>query len=175
MIVFSLFFHRLGADTPSNIPYSLFVLAGILPWTFFANSVSTSGQSVVGSQALVTKVYFPRLLIPAGATGACLVDLAGASLLLAAYFLYPSVVSGVMLLGWGLLLLPVFLGLLVVAALGVGTLLAALTVAYRDFRHVVPFMVQLWLFATPSIYMPAEALLNARWRAFLPLNPAYGL
>jgi lipopolysaccharide transport system permease protein len=170
MIVFSLFFSRLGDSSPQAVPYSLFVLAGLLPWTFFGNAISAAGQSVVGSQNLVTKVYFPRLLIPAGAVGAGLVDLAVSLLLLAAFMLYHGVVPG-----WGVLLLPVLLAGLILASLGVGSLLSALMVAYRDFRYVVPFLVQLWMFATPSIYLQAEGGFAARWRTLLPLNPAYGL
>jgi lipopolysaccharide transport system permease protein len=170
MIVFSLFFRRLGTENPQDVPYSLFVLSGLLPWTFFANAISSAGQSVVGSQNLVTKVYFPRLLIPAGAVGAGLVDLGASALLLSGCMLYQGVLPG-----WGLLLLPVLVAGLVLAALGVGSLLSALMVAYRDFRYVVPFLVQIWMFATPSIYLQAQSDLVTRWQTLLPLNPAYGL
>jgi lipopolysaccharide transport system permease protein len=169
MAVFSVFLGRL-ASGPGAIPnYPLFVFAGLLPWTFFANAISSASQSVVGNQSLVTKVYFPRLLIPTGAVGACLVDFAitfGMLLVLMAY--YQSVP------GWGFMLLPALVLGLVGAALGIGVFLAALTVAYRDFRHIVPFLVQIWMFATPSIYLQPEAL-GPRWQWFLPLNPAYGL
>jgi lipopolysaccharide transport system permease protein len=169
MMVFSLFFRRLGEGTPPGIPYSLFVFAGLLPWIFFANAVNSAGQSVIGSQNLVTKIYFPRLLIPAGAAGAGLVDLAVSSLLLVPLMLYNGVLPG-----WGVLLLPVLVAGLMLAALGVGTLLSALIVAYRDFRYVITFLVQLWMFATPSVYMQTDSI-HSRWQALLPLNPAYGL
>src|SRR5207248_6630955 len=119
-------------------PYPLFVFAGLLPWFFFSNAITAASQSVVGNQNLVTKVYFPRLIIPLGAVGASLVDFAiGFGMLLAMMLFYGAAP------GWGLVLVPLLsLGLLLAAA-GVGTLLSALTVAYRDFRHVVPFMVQL--------------------------------
>jgi lipopolysaccharide transport system permease protein len=151
-------------------PYALFVFAGLLPWTFFAAALTAAGQSVVSNQNLVTKVYFPRLLIPAGAVAAALVDFAIAFGVLLVLMACHGVAPG-----WGLLWLPVLALGLVASALGVGTLLAALTVAYRDFRFVVPFLVQLWMFATPSIYMDASRVVGPRWQALLPLNPAYGL
>lgn len=170
MVVFTLFIGRMGGISENIEHYSLFVFAGLLPWTFFANAIGTAGQSIVGSQNLVTKVYFPRLIIPAGAVGAGLVDFAVAFALLLGmmpfYRVWPT---------WSMLLaLPIFL-LLVVAALGVGTLLSALTVAYRDFRYVVPFSIQLWMFATPCIYLDAATVVGPRSRLLLPLNPAYGL
>jgi lipopolysaccharide transport system permease protein len=170
MVVFSLFIGRM-AEVSEKIPYyPLFVFAGLLPWTFFANAISSAGQSVVGNQSLVTKVYFPRLIIPMGAVGAGLVDFAVAFallLLMMPFFgIWPS---------WNFLLVPPILALLVSAAVGMGTLLSALTVAYRDFRHVVPFSVQLWMFATPCIYLDATAIVGPQGQAVLPLNPAYGL
>src|SRR5207302_1669082 len=135
-----------------------------------ANAITSAGQSLVGNQTLVTKVYFPRLLIPMGAVGAGLVDFVVAFAMLGGLMAFYGVAPG-----WSVLLIPV-LGLgLIVAALGVGTLLSALTVAYRDFRYVVPFLVQLWMFATPTIYLQADAVVGPRWRPLLPLNPAYGL
>ena len=170
MVVFSLFFGRVAGADPDGVPYPLFVFAGLLPWFFFSNSVAAAAQSVVGNQSLVTKVYFPRLLIPVSSVGPFLFDLAIGLVLLAAMMVVYGVVPG-----WGLLLVP-FLALgLAVAALGVGTLLAALTVTYRDFKHVVPFLIQLWMFATPSIYMRAADVVGPRGAALLPLNPAYGL
>jgi lipopolysaccharide transport system permease protein len=170
MVVFSLFFGRMAGVPTGGLPYPLFVLAGVLPWFFFANAVASAGQSVVGNQNLVTKVYFPRLIIPMGAVGAGLVDFAVSFALLLGLMLYYGVAPG-----WGFLLLPLLSLGLVVAALGVGTLLSALTVAYRDFRHVVPFLVQLWMFATPSVYMQGDAVVGPTGAALLPLNPAYGL
>jgi homopolymeric O-antigen transport system permease protein len=170
MLVFSLFFGRLASMPAGGAPYPLFVFAGLLPWFFFSNAIASAGQSVVGNQNLVTKVYFPRLIIPLGAVGASLVDFAIGFGMLLAMSLYYGIVPG-----WEILLvIPISVGLLV-AATGVGTLLSALTVAYRDFRYVVPFTVQLWMFATPCIYLSAEAFGSPRWEAFLPFNPAYGL
>jgi lipopolysaccharide transport system permease protein len=170
MVAFSLFFGRLAAAPSSGVPYPLFVFAGLLPWNLFANAIGSAGQSVVGSQNLVTKIYFPRLIIPVGAVGAGLVDFAISFGVLVLLMLYFGVVPG---LGF-LLAFPVVLGL-VAAALGVGVLLSALTVAYRDFRYVVPFLIQFWMFATPGIYMQVDDVVSPQWRALLPLNPAQGL
>jgi lipopolysaccharide transport system permease protein len=169
MVVFSLFIGRAAGMDVNIKNYPLFVFAGLLPWMFFANALTTASQSVVGNQSLVTKVFFPRLIIPMGAVGAGLVDFAIAFgillVMMVGYTVWPT---------WNMLLsLPIFL-LLVIAALGMGTLLSALTVAYRDFRYVVPFSVQLWLFATPCIYLDGASL-GPRGHLFLPLNPAYGL
>jgi lipopolysaccharide transport system permease protein len=170
MLVFTLFLGRVAALPSDEVPYPLFVFAGLLPWTLFANAVTSSSQSIVGNQNLVTKVYFPRLIIPASAAGVGLVDFGIAFVMLLAMMLAYGVPPG-----WGVLLVPVLVLGLMVAALGVGALLAALTVAYRDFRHVVPFLVQVWMFATACIYMRADAVVGPRWQAVLPLNPAYGL
>jgi lipopolysaccharide transport system permease protein len=118
----------------------------------------------------VTKVYFPRLIIPASAAGVGLVDFGIGFLMLLVMMLGYGVLPG-----WGVLLVPALVLGVMVAALGVGVLLAALTVAYRDFRHAVPFLMQVWMFATACIYMRADAVVGPRWHAVLPLNPAYGL
>jgi len=170
MVVFSLFFGRLAEMPTGDVPYPLFAFAGLLPWTFFSNAISQAGVSVVGNQNLVTKVYFPRLFIPLGAIGAGVVDFVIAFGMLIVLMLWYGVMPG-----WGMLLVPLLTAGLVAATLGVGVFLSALTVAYRDFRYVVPFGVQLWLFATPCIYMRTETFLSPRWNAILPLNPAFGL
>ena len=170
MIVFSLFFARVAQAPSGDVPYPLFVLCGLLPWFFFSNSISSAAQSIVANQNLVTKVYFPRLMIPASAVAAGLVDFLIGLALLAPMMLYYQVAPTVQVL-W---VAPLIV-LLVLMALGVGTLLSALTVAYRDFRHVVPFMVQLWMFATPAVYLNAGQAFGPRWNSLLPLNPAYGL
>jgi len=181
MIVFSLFLRRPGGAPPGGTPYVLFVFAGLVPWFFFANAVSAASQRVVGSQNLVTKVYFPRLFIPLGAVGAALVDFAIAFGLLVLMALgamvleYQGVEDWNVSLTWNLLLVPFVVLALTTAAVGMGILLSALTVNYRDFRHVVPFMVQLWMFATPSVYMRPEFALGPRWQMWLALNPVNGL
>jgi lipopolysaccharide transport system permease protein len=170
MITFSIFFHRLGELGSGGLDYPLYVFAGVIPWIFFANAITAAGQSVVGNQDLITKLYFPRVIIPMSAVAAALVDFVIAFCML--LVLMPCY-------GWpltaSLLWVPAVMLLLAVTALGAGMLLAALTVAYRDFRHVVPFLVQLWMFATPTIYMKEYLHLNPRWRIVLPLNPADGL
>ncbi len=170
MVVFAVFLGRMGNVSNQIEHYSLFVFAGMLPWTFFANSLTSAGNSVVGNQNLITKVYFPRLIIPMSAVGASLVDFAVAFVLLAVMMPFYGVVPG-----WRFLLLPLFVLLLVVAAFGIGTLLSALTVAYRDFRYVLSFGVQLWMFATPCIYLDPSQVVGPRGQLLLPLNPVYGL
>jgi lipopolysaccharide transport system permease protein len=148
MVVFTLVLGRMAHVPAGDWPYPLFVYAGLLPWTFFATAITAAGQSVVSAERLVTKVYFPRLAIPLAAIGAALVDFALASVVLGVLMAWYRVPPS-----WTLLLVPAFVALLVLAALGVGTLLSALNVAYRDVRHALPFLVQLWLFATPSVYL----------------------
>src|SRR5262245_29078502 len=157
MIVFSIFFGRLANMPSDGHPYPIFVYAALLPWTFFANSITNSANSLVGSANLVSKVYFPRLIIPLSSVGSGLVDFAIAGAILLLLMLWYGV-------GWtlNLLLAPVLVAGLLLAALGVGTFLAALNVAYRDFRYVVPFLVQFWLFATPVVY-PAS-LVPREWQ-----------
>lgn len=167
MIIFSTIFGQLAGLPSDGYPYPVFVFAGLLGWTFFANAIGTIGGSVVGSAHLVTKVYFPRLIIPLTSLGSGVVDFAvsaGVLLLLMFYYRVP----------WGVKLaaLPLLVVGLVVTALGVGALLSALTVAYRDFRYVIPFLTQMWLFATPVVY-PAS-LVPDRWRWALYLNPMAG-
>jgi lipopolysaccharide transport system permease protein len=168
MMALFTFFIRPGADAAGAVPYPLFAFTGLLAWMFFGNALGSASTSVVGNQNLVTKIYFPRLIIPMAAVGVGLVDFAVGALLLPPLMLAYGVAPG-----WGLLLAPLLIGLLALAAVGVGALLAALTVAYRDFRHVIPFLVQFWMFATPSIYRPDGV--GPRWQAWMPLNPAYGL
>jgi lipopolysaccharide transport system permease protein len=152
MIVFTVFFGRLAKVPTGGIPYPLFVYAGLLPWTFFATAISNAGNSVVGSERLITKIYFPRLAIPFASVGAALVDFAVAFTLMLILMVWYQIMPTALLL-----LVPILAALLALAALGIGTLLAALNVAYRDFRYVIPFLVQLWMFATPSVYMDVNA------------------
>jgi len=152
MIVFTVFLGRMARVSSADYPYPLFVYAGLLPWSFFATAVANAGNSVVGSERLITKIYFPRLAIPFAAVGAALVDFCIAFAMLLAMMAWYHVAPGS-----GLLLVPVLVTILAAAALGVGALLAALNVAYRDFRYVIPFLLQLWMFATPTVYLAATA------------------
>jgi lipopolysaccharide transport system permease protein len=150
MVIFTIFFAQLAGVPSGGIPYPLFAYAGLLPWTFFATAIAGAGNSVIGSERLITKIYFPRLGVPFAAVGAAVVDFVIAlGLLIAMMVYYHDRVAP----GPGLLLVPVIFGVILLAGLGVGTLLAALNVAYRDFRYVIPFLVQIWMFATPSVYM----------------------
>jgi lipopolysaccharide transport system permease protein len=167
MIIFSVIFGRLAGLPSDGYPYPVFVFAGLLPWMFFANAISAIGGSVVGSGALLSKIYFPRLIIPLTPIGSGLVDFAistGVLLLLMVYYRVPW--------GPGLVAVPLLVVGVGVTALGVGALLAALTVAYRDFRYVIPFLTQMWLFATPVVY--PGSLVPEVWRWALYLNPMAG-
>lgn len=173
MVVFTIFFGRLAGVSSGDYPYPVFAYAGLLAWTFFATAISTAGNSVVGSERLITRIYFPRLLIPFSSVAAAVVDFVIAFglllVLMAAYGVAP---------GWEILLTPVIFAVIVLGALGIGTLLAALNVAYRDFRYVIPFLVQVWMFATPTVYMDLAATTNSEgegWRSLLALNPMTGL
>jgi lipopolysaccharide transport system permease protein len=138
MVVFTLFFGRLAKMPSDGIPYPIFVYAGLLPWTYFANALSASGNSLVGSANLITKVYFPRLIIPASASLAGLLDFFIAMLVMGAMMIYYQFVPSI-----GILLFPFLVGLTFLCAVGVGLWLSALNVQYRDIRYVIPFLVQL--------------------------------
>lgn len=168
MIIFTLLFGRLAGIKSDGVPYPIFAYSGLLIWTFFANSVTNSGNSLVGSANLITKIYFPRMIIPGAAVAAGLVDLGLASLVLVVLMLYYQVP-----IGGGILMIPPLLFLTTLLALGVGMWLSALNVKYRDVRHAIPFLIQLWMFASPVIY-PAS-ILPARWRWVLELNPLTGI
>ena len=165
MLIFTFFFARLAGISSGGVPYPLFAYAGLLPWTFFANAITASGNSLVSNQNLITKVYFPRTLIPSAAVAAGLVDFAIAFLLLIALMFYYQVP-----LHPTVLILPLLIILTAVLALGVGLLMSALNVKYRDVRYALPFLIQCWMFASPVIYP-----LPARWRTILSLNPMAGI
>jgi lipopolysaccharide transport system permease protein len=168
MVVFSIFFGHLAQMPSDGYPYPIFVYAGLLPWTFFANAIAMSSNSLVGSAQLISKVYFPRLIIPLASIGGGLVDFAISAGVLLAMMLWYHVGLTV-----NLLLIPLLVAALIFTALGVGTFLSSLTIAYRDFRYVIPFMIQFWMFATPVVY-PAS-LVPANWRWLLYLNPMAGI
>lgn len=168
MLLFTLIFGKLARVPSDNVPYPLFAYAGLLPWTFFANAISSSANSLVGSAGLVTKVYFPRLIIPAAPVMAGLVDLAIGFVLLVPLLIYYRVHFT-----WQLPLLPIFIAWATLLAFGVGTLMATLNVRYRDIRYALPFLVQLWLFASPVIY--PLSLVPAKWKWVSMLNPMTGI
>jgi lipopolysaccharide transport system permease protein len=168
MVVFSLFFGRLARVPSEGVPYPLFAFTALVPWTFFANGLTQAANSVVLNQNLVTKIYFPRLAIPIATVLAGTVDLVLSFLLLVVLMMYYGVPLSPRLL-W---LVPCTL-LAFATALGVGFWLAALHVQYRDVRYTVPFLVQLWLFATPIAY--PSTLLSEPWRTVYGVNPMVGV
>jgi lipopolysaccharide transport system permease protein len=167
MGVFSIVFGQRGLAT-GGVPYSLFVVSGLVPWFYFSNATSGASGSIVGNTQLISKVYFPRLAIPLAAILANLVDLS-IGLVLELVLL---VVFGVAF-SWQLLAIPLLVGLVVLTALGVSVWLSALDVQYRDVRYAVPFLMQVWLFATPVIYAAGDV--PERWRLLPALNPMTGV
>jgi len=168
MIIFTIFFSRLARIPTDGIPSGLFYYSGLSLWMFFSNAVIVSANSLLGNTSLITKVYFPKLIIPSAAVFAAVVDFAIASLLLVAMLIY---------YGYGrtlevLLLLPISL-LVTTLALGMGILFSALNAKYRDVRYGLPFLLQVWFFITPIIY-PASVVPKP-WRWLLALNPLTGI
>jgi lipopolysaccharide transport system permease protein len=168
MVVFSFFFGTLAKLPSDGVPYPIFSYAALVPWTFFANGLLQSSNSLVGNAGLIKKIYFPRLVIPVGTVLAGGVDflLALAVLLgmMVFYGIYP---------GWNALWLPLFVLLALATALGVGFWLSALNVQFRDIKYVVPFLSQIWMFATPIVY--SSSLLAGPWRTLYGLNPMVGV
>jgi lipopolysaccharide transport system permease protein len=168
MLIFTLVFTRFVRLEDGGIPYPLFAYSGLLLWTFFSVSITSGTTSLITNTSLITKVFFPRAFIPAAAVGAGLVDFCVGALMLVGLAAYYRVQ-----LTWGLLLAPFFVMLAAMLALACGLLTSSLTVKYRDLRHTLPFLLQLWMFASPVIY-PAEAV-PERWRWLLALNPLTGV
>ncbi len=168
MLIVTLVFNRFARLDAGEMPYPLFAYAGLLLWVFFSNAVTNGTNSLTSNTNLITKVYFPRLFVPAAAVGAGLVDLGIASFVLAALAAYYGVT-----LTMNALLLPVFVVLATLLALGVGVLVSALTVKYRDLRHALPFVMQFWMFASPVIY--PSSIVPERWRWILVANPLAGI
>ncbi|MEO6393797.1 MAG: ABC transporter permease [Pyrinomonadaceae bacterium] len=167
MLIFTVIFGRFAGIPSDNIPYPIFCYAALLPWTFFSNAVTNSGNSLVGSSNLITKVYFPRMIIPGAAVLAGLVDFLIASVILAGLMVYYRVAPT-----WQIMLFPALIALTAVLALGIGMVMSALNVKYRDVRYALPFLVQIWMFATPILY-PLSLVKNWRW--VLYLNPLTGV
>jgi homopolymeric O-antigen transport system permease protein len=168
MVVFSLFFGRLAKVPSDGIPYPIFAYAALVPWTFFANGLSESSNSLVGSSNLIKKVYFPRLTVPISSVSSGIVDFVLAFLVLLAMMLYYSVKPT-----WNIVWLPFLFLLALVTALGVGLWLSAMNVQFRDVRYVVPFLTQFWMFATPIAY--PSTLLSQPWRTLYGINPMVGV
>ncbi len=168
MVVFSLFFGKLAGMPSDEIPYPIFCYAALVPWTFFANGLTQSSNSLVGSSNLLTKVYFPRLTIPIATVFSGIVDFLLAFGILLAMMVFYSVPITLKLFWF-----PAFLLLALVTSLGVGLWLSALNVQYRDVRYVVPFITQFWMLATPIAY--PTSLLSDPWKTIYGLNPMAGV
>src|SRR5258707_3208753 len=168
MVVFSLFFGHLAKMPSDGVPYPIFSFAALVPWSFFANGLGQSSNSLVGSSNLITKVYFPRLIVPLASVFSGIVDFLLAFVVLLGMMLYYGLFPTLNVL-W----LPLFLLLALVTSLGVGLWLSALNVEYRDVRYVVPFITQFWMLATPIAY--PSSLLHEPWRTIYGLNPMVGV
>ena len=168
MFVFTVFLGRLAKMPSDGIPYPIFSYLGLLPWTYFANAVTRSGASLVGNSNLLSKVYFPRLLIPMSGTLSALADFAIAFCILILLMLWYGITPAAS--AW--VLLPLSL-LMTVAAFGVGMFFAALNVRYRDVQHAIPFLMQIWMYATPVVY--PSSVVPGRWKLVFALNPLAGL
>jgi lipopolysaccharide transport system permease protein len=168
MVVFSLFFGKLAGMPSDGIPYPIFSYAALVPWTYFAQGLSQSSNSLVGSANLIKKVYFPRLVVPISAVLSGSVDFVLAFIVLLGMMLYFGIVPTLNVL-W----LPLLLLLALTTSLGVGLWLTAMNVQFRDVRHIVPFMVQAWMFATPIAY--PSSLLDEPWKTLYGLNPMAGV
>jgi lipopolysaccharide transport system permease protein len=168
MVVFSVFFGRLAGVPSDGLPYPLFAYCALVPWTYFSSALTHSANSLVDQSRLITKVYFPRLLIPAAPVFGGLVDLAIAFVVLVGLLLYYGVTPTA-----AILTLPAFVGLATLTALAVGLWLSALNVRNRDVRYTIPFLIQFWLFITPVAY--SSTLVPERWRALYGLNPMAGV
>jgi len=166
-LIFTVIFGNFAKMPSDGKPYMLFTFAGLLSWNLFSQSLQRAGTSLVGSAAMITKVYFPRMSIPVASTGAVLIDfgvsLAVCVVLMVVYQVAPT---------WRLLTLPLFLMLTLVTAVGVSLWLSALSVYYRDFMYAIPFVIQAWMYASPVAY--AASIVPERWRLLYSLNPAMG-
>jgi lipopolysaccharide transport system permease protein len=168
MVIFSIFFGRLAQMPSDGVPYPIFAYAALVPWTFFANGLTQAINSIVGGSSLIKKVYFPRIILPLAAVLAGVVDFLFAFAVLVGMALYYGVLPS-----WRILTLPCFVAMVVMAALSVALWLSALNVQYRDIRYIAPFIVQVWLFATPIAY--PSSLLSEPWRTVYGLNPMVGV
>jgi len=168
MILFTFIFGKVANVPSDNVPYPLFAFAALLPWTFFSNAIAMAGASLVGNAHLITKVYFPRMIIPAAAVLAGLVDFAFAFAVMAVLLVWYQVP-----LSFNLVMLPALIILTSALAFATGTLLSSLNVKYRDIRYVIPFLIQIWMFATPIIY--PVSMMPRKYQWIFKLNPLTGI
>jgi len=171
MVIFTIFFGRLAKLPAGNLPYPIFVFAGLLPWTFFASAIANSGNSVVGSERLITKIYFPRLFVPTAAVGGALFDM-GISLVVFAITMAVFRVSP----DWTIVFFPLLVLQTAMLGAGLAYLLSALTVTYRDFRFIIPFLAQIWMWLSfVMIPVPENWLHQGKWQYLFYVNPVYGI
>jgi lipopolysaccharide transport system permease protein len=168
MLLFTLIFSYLAKLPSDGMPYPLFAYAGLLPWNFIAQATSRSGTSLVGESHLISKVYFPRLIIPLAAAATPAVDLLFALVVIIPLMLWYGVTPG-----WQILFFPVFIFIALLAALAVSLWFSALHVKFRDVGHIIPFFVQFWMFASPVVY--PVSLIPEQWRGLYSLNPVVGV
>jgi lipopolysaccharide transport system permease protein len=168
MVVFTVFFGQLAKMPSDSVPYPIFVYVGLLFWQFFSSALTDSSMSLVGNQSMITKVYFPRLILPVSSVAAKFVDFTIASVILVGLMFYYGYIPHI----WGLLILPLLLIITFMAAVGFGLFLASINVKYRDVRYVLPFFVQILLFLTPVIY---PASIAGKYSYLLAINPMTGV
>lgn len=168
MIVFTLFFGKLAKMPSDGVPYPIFSYSALLPWTYFSTALANSGNSLIGSSNLLTKVYFPRITVPASSVLSGLVDFGIASVILLFMMIYYKIQPSFELILWPVLIIPI-----VLLSLGVGAIFAALNVSYRDIRYAIPFFIQLLLYITPVIY--PSSIIPEQFRTLLALNPLVGI
>jgi len=167
-IIFTIFLGRLARVPSNGVPYLLLVYSGLTPWTLFSNAIQFSGNSLVANTNLITKVYFPRAIIPAAAVGARLVDFSVTLIIMLGLLIYYRVS-----IGWHLLMLPVFVLLIVLFSLGLGFWASAMNVKYRDVSVILPVVVQLWMFVSPVLY--PLGIVPEKWKWLYSLNPMVGI
>ena len=168
MVIFTLLFGKLARVPSDGIPYPIFCYSALVPWTYFSTVLGLASNSLVNNDSLLTKVYFPRVLLPAGTALAGLVDLMIGSFLLVGLMVYYHV-----RISWALLLSPLVIVITLLMTMGVSMVMAAVNVRYRDVRHAMPFLIQIWMFATPIIY--PVSMIPQRFRPILALNPCWGM
>lgn len=167
-LIFTIFLGKLAKIPSDNIPYPLFAYTGLLGWTFFSGAVTNTGTSLVSNANLITKVYFPRMIIPGAVIGARLVDLAIGFVMLAGMMLYYGQTPT-----WRMVLLPLPIALLTLLSLGIGMWMSALNVKYRDIGAILPTLIQLWMYVSPVVY--PLSMVPARWQWLYMLNPVTGI
>lgn len=169
LVIFTVVFGRFAKFDSQGVPYPVFVFAGLIPWTMFSQGFPQAALSLINQQNLLTKVYFPRIFVPIAAALVFVVDMVFSLGLYAVILLYYRVVPS-----WAIIFLPVLILLTLIATLSIGLMLAALTVFYRDFKNIVPFLTQIFMYLTPVIY-PASLIKQPLYRWILSLNPMFGL